>query len=90
MGGDLVTVSAPLDVKFKIDTRPMVAGLQKALRQVREFGDLVRYLGEREDAARRLVLGRALQAADPRWDVQVVTTNEGRCRVVVRKLGGWA
>jgi hypothetical protein len=47
-------------------------------------------LSDREVGRRELALARELQAKDPHWHVQCVTTHEGRCRVVVKYLGGWS
>lgn len=45
---------------------------------------------ERRIGTRRLELAEEAAAADPNLHVQVITTSEGRCRVSVKRLGGWS
>ncbi len=46
--------------------------------------------GERDRAQRELAFGQREADRDPSVQAICVTTNEGRCRVVVRRLGGWS
>lgn len=55
-----------------------------------QFNNAFLRRGERDSARRELAFGQREALHDPRVEAFCVTTNEGRCRVVVRRLGGWA
>lgn len=58
-------------------------------RAYKALGTVVCYAQERQDAEAEHRIGLIRRDLDPCIDVQLVTTNEGFCRVVVRRLGGW-
>lgn len=88
-----------VNLKIQVDTE----GLKRGLAQVRwavgcmgiafglSFrGSTYRQRSEIEEGRRKLALAREIQADYPSWDVQVVTGNDGTCRLISRPLGGWA
>lgn len=89
--GGIVTAGT---IAVQISAR--LEGYTRQLREVQstldQFFALLRYGQQRQWAERLHDLGRAAQILmpDAGWDVQRVTTSEGCCRVVVRRLGGWS
>lgn len=81
-------------LKISIDTRRLRRQFSQARFVVGmagiRFNAAFERIGDRELGRRELAFARDLQTDNTGWDVQVVTTNEGRCRVVARQLGGWA
>lgn len=54
------------------------------------FSTALLNLSDREVGRRELALAREIRTDNRHFHVQCVTTHEGRCRVVVKYLGGWS
>jgi hypothetical protein len=80
-----MAAAGTLAVNVSVDSSRLAQQVVRAAAAVVQFFAELDHAREREQARQEYRFGQLLQKLDPRWEVFTVTTNEGRCRVVVRR-----